>query len=49
MSWNSIFMDGVWWIGMGWFGTQKGLVIKVDIVCVCVCIYIYIYIYIYAW
>jgi len=27
MSWNSIFMDGVWWIGMGWSGTWKGLVI----------------------
>ena len=35
------FMDGVWWISMGWFGTWKGLVIKVDKM------YIYIYIYIY--
>jgi len=37
MSWNGIFMDGVWWIGMDWSGTWKGLVIKIDIV------YIYMY------
>ena len=27
MSWNSIFMDGVWWIGMDWSGMWKGKIV----------------------
>ena len=31
MSWNSIFMDGVWWVGMSWPDTWKVLALKVSL------------------
>jgi len=29
MTWNSIFMDGVWWVEWVWAGTWKVLALKV--------------------